>query len=484
MQTKADVSSIKRGPVVVALIMGAFVAILNETLLGVAFPDLMKQFGVEASTIQWLSTVYMLVIGILVPVTALLQQWFTTRQMFLSAMLLFMAGTVLCGFSGTFELLLIGRVIQAAGTGLLVPVMMNTILLIFPAEQRGGAMGTIGLVLMFGPAIGPTVSGLIIDSLSWHWLFFLVIPFAVLSIVFGFLFLTNVSTLTKPKVDLLSILLSTIGFGGIVFGFSKAGESSWSEPEVIWAITAGVAAIALFIWRMLVVKEPMMDLRAFKHPMFALTVALMVVMTMTLFSTSIILPLYMQQAMMMTAFAAGLTLMPGGIVNGIISPIAGRLFDKFGPKALIIPGLFLTALSLFLFSGVDLETPKGVFISLHIVLMIGISMIMMPAQTTGLNQLPQQLYPHGTAIVNTMQQVAGAIGTALFISLFSNGTKSYLKASANPADPQEAINGLVSGMQGALRIAFFVCLIAFILGLFVKKTKAPEGEQERQPAVH
>ncbi|WP_408895008.1 DHA2 family efflux MFS transporter permease subunit [Paenibacillus taichungensis] len=476
-KTDLDLSSIKRGPIIIALIIGAFVAILNETFLGIAFPDLMKQFEVGASTIQWLSTVYMLIIGILVPVTAMLQQWFTTRQMFLSAMLLFLVGTIICGFSGSFPVLLIGRIIQASGTGLLIPVMMNTILIIFPPSNRGAAMGMMGLVLMFGPAIGPTLSGLIIDSLSWHWLFFLVIPLVVVSIVFGFMYLENVSDITKPKVDLLSILLSTIGFGGIVYGFSTAGEVSWSEPEVIWTIAAGFVSLILFTWRQLVVKEPMMDLRAFKYPMFALTVSLMIVMTMTLFSTALILPLYMQQAMMMTALAAGLTLMPGGIANGIMSPISGKLFDKFGPRVLIVPGLVITAVSLFLLSRVDLGTSTGVLITLHIILMIGISMIMMPAQTTGLNQLPKKLYPHGTAIMSTLQQVSGAIGTALFISIFSNGTKKYLESSSDPMAPAEAINGLVSGMQVAIQVAFFISLLALLLGFFVKRTQAPDEAQ-------
>jgi len=465
-----DLTGIKRGPIIVALILGAFVAILNETLLGIAFPDLMKEFGIETATVQWLSTAYMLVIGILVPITALLQQWFTTRQMFLSAMSLFLVGTAVCGFSGSFEMLLAGRVVQAIGTGLLLPIMMNTILILFPPGNRGAAMGMIGLVLMFGPAIGPTVSGLIIDSMSWHWLFFLVLPLVVLSLVFGYAYLKNVSDITKPKVDLLSILLSTLGFGGIVYGFSKAGESSWTEPEVLWTIGIGAVSVVLFSWRQLSMREPLLDLRAFKHPMFALAAVLMLVLTMTMFSTMMILPLYMQNALMMTAFAAGLTLMPGGIVNGIMSPISGKLFDKFGPKVLIVPGLIIMLGTLFLMSGLDADSSRGYLIALNVVLMIGISMVMMPAQTTGLNQLPRRLYPHGTAIMNTLQQVSGAVGTALFISIFSNGTKKYLQASPNPADPAEAVNGLVSGMQSAFGIACAVGLIALVLGFFFKRT--------------
>lgn len=466
--------NIKRGPIVAALIIGAFVSILNETLLNIAFPDLMKQFEVPMSTIQWLATVYMLVIGILVPVTALLQQWFTTRQMFLTAMGLFLIGTILCGVAPSFGVLLVGRIVQALGTGLMLPVLMNTILLIFKPEERGGAMGMIGLVIMFGPAIGPTLSGLIVDSFSWRWLFYFVIPLAAFSIVFAAVFLRNVSEVTKPKVDIVSIMLSTIGFGGIVYGFSKAGELSWTAPEVYWTLIAGGIAMVLFVWRQLVVKEPILNLRAFRYPMFSLVTVLILVLMMTLFSTMITLPVFMQNALLMTAFTAGLTLMPGGIVNGIMAPISGKLFDKFGPRVLVIPGLVLILIAIWLFTGIEATTTSGYIVALHIVLMIGISLVMMPAQTTGLNQLPRHLYPHGTAIMNTLSQVSGAIGTALFITVMSRGTKGYLKSSADPTNPAEAVNGLVAGMQDAFTLAFMIGIAALVLGFFIKRVKAPE----------
>ncbi|MDF2720573.1 MAG: family efflux transporter permease subunit [Paenibacillus sp.] len=470
-----DVSKLKRGPIVAALIIGAFVAILNETLLNIAFPDLMKEFSVEPATIQWLSTAYMLVIGILVPVTALLQQWFTTRQMFLSAMILFLVGTVICGVAPLFSVLLVGRVVQALGTGLMLPVMMNTILVIFPPDKRGGAMGMIGLVIMFGPAIGPTLAGLIIDQLSWRWLFYLVIPLAAFSVFFAAAYLRNVSDITKPKVDVLSILLSSIGFGGLVYGFSRAGEGSWSAPEVVWTIGIGGVALLLFVARQLVIKEPILDLRAFKYPMFTLVTIMMLVLMMTLFSTMILLPLFLQTALMMTAFKAGLTLMPGGIINGIMAPVSGKLFDKFGPRVLVIPGLILTLLSVWLFTGISVETTAGHVVTLHVIMLIGISLVMMPAQTTGLNQLPRHLYPHGTAILNTLQQVSGAIGMALFISIMSAGTKDYMASAPNPTPA----GGLVAGMQDAFFVGFLIGIIALVLGFFIKRVHAPEEQQKK-----
>ena len=484
----ADAIKGKRGPIVAVLIIGAFVAILNETLLNIAFPDLMVEFGVEMSTIQWLSTVYMLVIGILVPVTALLQQWFTTRQMFLSAMILFLAGTILCGTAPTFEMLLSGRIVQALGTGLMLPVMMNTILLIFRPEERGGAMGMIGLVIMFGPAIGPTLSGLIIEVMSWRWLFYTVIPLAVFSVVFAAIYLRNVSDITKPRVDVISIILSSIGFGGIVYGFSKAGEGSWTDPEVYWPLIAGGVALLLFVWRQLKVKEPIMDLRSFKFPMFSLVTVLMLVLMMTLFSTMIMLPVFLQNAMGKTAFAAGLILMPGGIINGIMAPVSGKLFDKFGPRVLVIPGMVIVLAAIWLFTGIDAASTAKQIIGLHILLLIGISLIMMPAQTTGLNQLPRHLYPHGTAIMNTLQQVSGAIGMALFVTIMSKGTENYLLQAEDPTSPAAAVGGLVAGMHDAFWVALILGCAAFVLSLFIKRVHSPDAapapgsEPKQQPA--
>ncbi|PWW02386.1 DHA2 family lincomycin resistance protein-like MFS transporter [Paenibacillus cellulosilyticus] len=479
-----DLSKIKRAPIVIALIIGAFVAILNETLLGNAFPDLIKALNVTASTIQWLSTAYMLVVGVLVPVTAILQEWFTTRQMFIGAMTFFLIGTIIAAFAPGFEVLLVGRVVQALGTGLMLPVMMNTILAIFPPEKRGGAMGLIGLVIMVAPAIGPTVSGLILDSLEWRWLFYLVIPLAVFSIIFASIYMKNVSTITKPKVDILSIILSTIGFGGVVYGFSKSGDLGWSDPEVYWMVTAGVLGILLFAVRQLTLKSPVMDMRAFKFPMFSLVTVLMLVMMMTLFSTLTLLPMYLQGPLMLTAFASGLLMLPGGLVNGLMAPVAGILFDKLGPRVLVIPGLAIVVVAIYLFTGIDMDTTKGYLIMVHIIMMIGISLVMMPAQTTALNQLPRALYPHGTAIMNTLQQVAGAIGVALFISIMSNGSKDYLAKSSNPTDPLESLKGMVEGLHNAFWVGLCMGVLALVIGLFIRRTKPPEGEEPRQGMGH
>ncbi|HLQ72430.1 MAG TPA: MFS transporter, partial [Bacillota bacterium] len=255
-------------PIMLSLIIGAFFAILNETLLNIALTTLMKEFDITVTTVQWMATGFMLVMGIVVPISALLLQWFTTRQMFLGTMIIFTIGTIICASAPIFPVLLIGRMLQAIGTGLLTPIIFNTFLLIYPPAKRGAVMGIVGLVIMFAPAIGPTLSGIIVEHLGWRFLFITVIPFAIFSILFGYKYLINVSEVTKPKIDFLSLVYSTIGFGGVVFGFSSAGEheEGFLAPVVFIPILIGLLALILFTLRQLKLEEPILDMRVFRFP--------------------------------------------------------------------------------------------------------------------------------------------------------------------------------------------------------------------------
>lgn len=482
-----DFGNVKRLPILISLIIGAFFTILNETLLNIAFPMLADELQVTPSTLQWLATGYMLVVAVLIPASALLVQWFTTRQMFLGALIVFTIGTIVCGFAPGFSVLLIGRLLQAVGTGLMMPVMMNTILVLYPPEKRGAAMGSIGLVMMFAPAIGPTLSGLILEVLPWRWLFYLVIPFSMFSIIFAFIYLKNVSNPTKPKVDLVSIILSTIGFGGIVYGFSSSGQSGWSSPEVYLTAIIGAIALLMFSIRQLKLKEPLLDLRAFRFPMFTVTAILLIIMMMTLFSTMSLLPFMFQGPLMMSVFASGLLMLPGSLLNGLISPITGKLFDKFGPRALIIPGTGFLVIIMWFFTQVSATTSKSTFLILHICLMVAISMIMMPTQTNGLNQLPVRYYPHGTAILNTLSQVAGAIGVSFFISVMTSGQQAFvIEKAVDPTAaeyPQIMLEGLSVGVHNAFLIGFGFAIFAFIVAFFTKRSVSPEPAKEAQIAA-
>ena len=467
----ADDPNFNVKPVMISLIIGAFFAILNETLLNIALTTLMEKFSVTPATVQWMATGFLLVMGILTPVSALLLQSYTTRQMFLGTMTIFTIGTVICAIAPTFAILLTGRLLQAVGTGLLIPIIFNTFLLIFPPERRGSVMGTIGLVIMFAPAIGPTLSGVIVDNLGWRYLFITVIPFALFSIGFGYKFLRNVGEVTKPKVDILSILFSTLGFGGVVLGFSFAGEGEvgYLAPQVFLPLVIGVVSLIIFVLRQLKLKEPMLDVRVFKYPMFTVAVLLFIIIIMAMFSSEIILPMYMQGPLGLSPQTAGLILLPGALLNGLMSPVMGKLFDKFGPRKLIIPAALVLTGVMFVFSTVKVDTSIVLIISTYILLMLSISAIMMPAQTNGLNGLPKNLYPHGTAIMNTLQPVSGAIGVSVFISIMTTRQQTYLDNAANPADPTTISQSLVSGVELVYLVAFGFAAAGFLISLFIRK---------------
>jgi MFS transporter, DHA2 family, lincomycin resistance protein len=476
-QNAAADSNIKALPIITSFLIAGFIGLFSETALNMALRDLITGFGIHETTAQWLTTGYLLTLGVLVPISGLILQWFTTRQLFMTSLVFSIIGTFIAAIAPTFSVLMIARVVQAVGTALLLPLMFNTILVIIPPHKRGRSMGIIGLVIMFAPAVGPTVSGLILKTLTWHWIFWISLPLLIVALVFGAFFMQNVTKPTKPKIDIFSIVLSTIGFGGIVYGFSSAGEGGgWGSSNVIFAIAIGVVALVAFSIRQVKMDKPMLNLNAFKYPMFVLGLLLILVCMMVMLSAMMILPLYLQTSLALTTFSAGLMLLPGGIINGILSPVMGGLFDRFGPKWLVIPGLVIVAGTMYGFSTVTLETSTGFIVGLHIALMVGISMIMMPAQTNGLNQLPPELYPDGTAIMNTLQQVAGAIGTAIGISILSSGRRSFLE-TVSVSDQKDPINQLLAftnGVQHAFIFAIIVAVIGLVISFFIKRVNVEQ----------
>ncbi|MBT2696434.1 multidrug efflux MFS transporter [Bacillus sp. ISL-40] len=457
--------------IMASLLICGFVGMFSETALNIAISNLMDVFQISAATAQWLTTGFLLTLGILMPMTGLLLQWFTTRQLFTGSLTSLIVGTLIAALAFNFEILMVARVLQAVGMGLLIPLMFNTILVVYPPEKRGAAMGFVGLVIMFAPATGPTVAGLLIEYLSWHYIFWLSLPFLVIGLLVGLKYLENVTEVTKPRIDLLSIALSTIGFGGVVFGFSKAGEGTegWTSPVVVTSIIIGLVALVLFTRRQTVMREPMMDLRVFKYPMYNVGLLLVLSSMMIILSSMIILPMFLQNGMNLSPFAAGLMLLPGSALNGILSPRMGSLFDKYGPKWLVIPGLIVVAISIWFLSDISSASSIAFIVSLHIGLMVGISMVWMPAQTNGLNELPPELYPHGTAVMNTLQQVAGAIGTAIAIIILTSGMDKYLHNSPTPTKQSEMANAMTFGSQNVFLFTLTVTLIGLAMAFFIRR---------------
>lgn len=475
------------------LFFATFVAFLNNSLLNVALPTIMHDFKIDYSAVQWLSTGYMLVSGILIPVSAFLLTRFTNRSLFITALSIFTLGTVIAAYSPNFGWLIAGRMIQAAGSSVMSPLLMNIMLISFPREKRGAAMGIFGLVMIVAPAIGPTLSGYIVQYYDWRILFEMILPFAVIALLLAIWKFRSVMPTKPTKLDYLSVVLSTIGFGGLLYGFSDASSAGWGDPVVVTCLIAGAVALALFIIRQLRLDVPLLNLGIYKYPMYSMASIISAVNAAALFSGMILTPAYVQNVRGITPLESGLMMLPGAIVMGIMSPITGKLFDKFGPRILGFIGLAITVVTTFLMSRFDLETTYSYIITLYSVRMFGISMVMMPIMTNGLNQLPTRLNPHGTAANNTIQQVAGAIGTAIFVSIMNSKTKASAAdqlAAIDPSTITEQVQAqigqaaLLDGIQFSFLIAAATTLVAMILTLFVKRvdvSKAALAKIEGEP---
>lgn len=450
------------------LMFGAFIGLFSETALNMALTNIMTDFSILAPTAQWLTTGYLLMLGILVPVSSLLIQWFTTKQLVVTSLGFSIVGTILAALAPSFFILFIGRLIQAVGTGILLPLMMNVMLLIFPIHKRGAVMGVMGLVITTAPAVGPALSGLIVDTLGWSFIFWISMVFYVGLIVFGLNKIDNVSQITKPAIDIVSIIFSTLGFGGLIYSLSAVAEKSLTSAQVYMPFMIGFIAIILFIIRQFKMEQPMINLHVFKYPMFTLGTLLLFIGMFLILSTAILMPLYLKGSLLFSAAMAGLILLPGSAMNAVLSPVIGKLFDQFGARKFLPLGFFLTVISSVLFFlTIAVETPVWQIVVLFTILFVGISMIIMPAQTNGLNQLPRGLYADGAAVMNTLQQIAGATGTALAITLMVSGQNLLLKSSPRSTTAEL----LAAGTKHAFFFIAVFAIIGFIASLFVKRVR-------------
>ncbi|AQM40873.1 MDR family MFS transporter [Staphylococcus ureilyticus] len=455
----------KRIPLFIVLLSGAFITILNQTLLGTALPPIMKDLQVSESTVQWLQSIFMLVNGIMIPVTAFLIERFTSRQLFLTAMSIFAVGTLLCAVGIDFSMLLIGRVLQAAGAGIMMPLMQTILFLTFPKEKRGTAMGLFGLVIAFAPAIGPTLSGILVEHLTWRSVFYVVFPIAIIIIIASIFLLKNVTETTHPKLDIASVILSTLGFGGLLYSFSSVGEAGWTSVQFIAPLIVGIVSLVIFIRRQLNLKEPMLEFRVFNYGIYTLGTILSMFVFGVLIATNIILPLYMQNMLQYSALKSGLVLLPGAIIMGMMNPITGYLFDKFGGKWLARIGLFVLVVSTLPFTMLTEHTTFTYLATSNALRMVSIAMVMMPMTTLAINQLPNELIAHGTAMNNTFRQMAGAIGTAVFITLMSVS-----------AIPQDGITGIIHGVN----VTFIVATVISAIGLLLSFKLTDDSKPKRR----
>ncbi|SNT36843.1 MDR family MFS transporter [Rhodococcoides kyotonense] len=468
-EDEQDTAPVKGGGVLIAvLLVATFVVILNETILSVALPRLMVDLDVSASSAQWLTSGFLLTMAIVIPVSGYILQSFDIRPVFIAAMTLFSLGTLLSASAPGFEILLCGRVVQAMGTGLMFPLLITTILNIVPPQSRGRMMGLLSIVVSVAPALGPTISGLILQSLDWRAMFWIVLPVAVSALALGAIFVRNVTTPRLTHLDVLSVALSALAFGGVVYGLTLIGEAAAGHtPIPPWIpLAVGPIALVVFVARQRVLartERALLDLRPFTQMPFTLSVALLCVIMLTLFGSLVLLPLYMQNVLSKGTLTTGLALLPGGLTMGLFAPVVGNLFDRFGPRPLVLPGTIALSTGMWTLSTLGVDSTLIHVIIGHVILSVGIAFALTPLMTTALGSLPRSLYSHGSAIVSTVQQVAGAAGTALFITFLTRGIQSTIARGENEQVAD------ANGVHAALLAGGIISLLAVVgaLGLFV-----------------
>ena len=416
-------------------IIGAFVGMLSETSLNIALPQLSQSLNIGNATLQWIVTGYMLVIRIILPLSSLLTKWFTTRQIITTGIGAFLIGAIISALAPNFPILLTGRMIQGIGTGTILPLMFTVAMNIFPPQKMGTAIGVCSLVIMFAPAVGPTLTGFILAKLSWNWVFWLFVPVLLVALFFDLKFLPNISKLTRPKVDFASVILSIFGFGLLVMGFSFAARLGW----VLGCLAGGILIVAVYAYRQLHHENPILNLKVFKHVAFTKGTLLVMIDFGIILSAMYLLPQYIQRGMLVPVALTGIIMLPGGIVNAAISGLAGRMFDKYGAKILATIG-FIIAIMLL---NVSTHTSAAYIIAAHVILMIGCPLAMSPSQTHALNSLEIYESADGSTIINTLQQIVGAIATAMATSLLQMGITASHDASSAVAFTHGVHNGII-----------------------------------------
>lgn len=470
---------------ILMMLLGGFFGLLNETLLTTALPGIMKDFQIDYTQVQWLTTAFLLTNGVVVPLSAMVIQRFSTRKVFLTAIFIFFIGTIIAGFSSNFSILLGGRIVQALGSGIMLPLMMTTILDIFEPHERGKYMGTFGLVIGLAPAIGPTLSGVLVEYFDWRSLFFVVAPIAALTFIGALKFVKNVGTNRKVPVDVLSIILSILGFGGLLYGTSSISRDGWNDPVVLTTVIGGLILVTAFIIRQTKLKTPLLDFSVFKNSQFAVGIIIMVFTMISMIGSETILPMFVQNIMKDSALQSGLILLPGAIVMGIMSVASGFLYEKYGAKILALIGMSIVVITTSYFVIMDEQTSPAILATVYAIRMIGIALGLMPLMTHTMNQLSREMNAHGSSMTNTVQQISASIGTAGLITVMTQVSKNFTPDMSNykgigkqEMAAQIQHEALLSGYHGAFWFAVIISIISLLSVFMLKSQRKIRAEQK------
>lgn len=459
------------------LFLGAFTSTFGETALNIAIAPLSVIFKVDIPLMQWMVVGHVLVIGLVLPFASILLKHFPAKKLTLFALGVFFIGSMICALAPNFPILLTGRLIQGIGPGLLLPIMFAVVLELFPPNKIGAAMGVSTMIIMVAPAIGPTMTGLILARLSFKWLFFFFAFVLLIAFLFTAKYMVSPYKLAKQKIDALSSFTSILGFSGIVLAFGLASSFEWGSIQVLIPLIVGMFSLVFFVYRQLNMENPMLNLRAFKCRNFSIGTTLVMLTFGVILSSMYILPQFLQISLALSVGLTGFVVMPAGITNALGALVAGRLYDKLGAKRLVISGFTLTSIGIFLLLMATENSSVGYIILSSVILMCGVPLAMAPSQIIGLHSLPANLTTDGSTILNTLQQIWGAICTAVATSLLGIGQLAYINNGGTDAKSAFTL-GANYGFMFTLTLAILGLILAFALpekGI-VRSKKKETGE--------
>lgn len=423
MSSNAQLTNKQRSRLVASAISISFLFLFTQFLLITAFPQIMVDFNINATQVQWLTTAFLMTITIIIPSMGYFMNRFSARALTLSALLFFIVGTIIAILSQSFMMLVIARIIQAFGAGMMLPLLQTILLIVYPINKRGYAMGLMTMVINFAPAIGPPISGLIIDAYGWRFLFWLVLPISVLFFLLNVKYMKNITKQTPTQISFTSLLLCAISLSAILLGLSNISIYGMVHVNSLGPFFLGLGVLLIFIRKQLTMNRPLLNLRLFTYPVFVYGVSISFIISVFLLSTESLLPLLIQDVQGNSAFNSGMIMFPGTVLLGISSYMAGKIYDKSGEKALLLIGFSLLFFSLILFIIIGDTASAFVLIIIFSMFMVGIGLTMTPATAVTMKMLEQTEIPDGTAILNTIRQFGSAIGVTIlttFASIYAN----------------------------------------------------------------
>lgn len=453
----------KRTLIFINIVISCIATSMLSTALTTALPAIITDLNISVTTGQWLTSGYSLAMGIIMPLTAFLITRFPTRNIYLSGLIIFILGLVLCVIAPNFPLLMTARVLQASGNGIISSMAQVIILSIYPPEKVGSAMGWYGLSVGAAPVIAPTLAGMVVDSIGWRSIFYLAIVIAFISLIYAWFVFDNILDTAKKKFDVISFVISIFAFGGITLGAGNMGNYNFISPQVLLLLMIGCIAAAIFTYRQFHIEEPFLELRVLKNKNYTLSVIGSVLLYLVMLGSSMMMPLYVQTILGYSATLSGLVVLPGSVAMAIISPFAGKIYDKVGMKLLFIVGSICMLISTVSLSFITMNTSVWISVVCNIIRCMAIGCLMMPLVTWGTSSVEKELTAHGTALLTSLRTIAGAIGTAIFVGI--------MNAVANNSVDTFGINAPIHGLNVAFLCMGIVSLLLLLIGILGVRSK-------------